>query len=141
MAVDKKEKGTQKCVIKRKRKFGSCKNCLEATQLENKTNYLDKNKISKDWIEKNHKEFIRNNKSILKTQQLFKSERHNVFTEEINKFPFSSNDDKRKQSIDLIETDAYGTIKDLLNGKKEIKCSSIIRWFYSTINAVKQSTK
>ena len=28
---------------------------------------------------------MRNNKSILKKQQRFKSERHNVFTEEINK--------------------------------------------------------
>ena len=38
---------------------------------------------------------MRNNKSILKTQQRFKSERHNVFTEEINKIALSSNDDKR----------------------------------------------
>ena len=59
----------------------------------------------------NHKEFIRNNKSILKTQQRFKSERHNVFTEEINKIALSSNNDKRMQSIDSIETYAYGTSK------------------------------
>ena len=39
-----------------------------------------------------------------KTQQRFKSERHNVFTEEINKIALSSNDDKSLQSIDLIET-------------------------------------
>ena len=32
---------------------------------------------------------MRNNKSILKTQQRFKSERHNVFTEEINKITLS----------------------------------------------------
>ena len=32
---------------------------------------------------------------MLKTQQWFKSERHNVFTEEINKIALSSNDDKR----------------------------------------------
>ena len=38
---------------------------------------------------------MRNNKSILKTQQRFKSERHNVFTKEINKIALSSNDDKR----------------------------------------------
>ena len=36
-----------------------------------------------------HKQFIRNNKSILKTQQRFKSERHNVFIEEINKIALS----------------------------------------------------
>ena len=32
---------------------------------------------------KNHKKFIRSNKSILKTQQRLKSERHNVLTAEI----------------------------------------------------------
>ena len=37
-------------------------------------------------------------------QQRFKSERHNAITKEINKIALSSNDDKRKQSIDLIET-------------------------------------
>ena len=31
------------------------------------------------------KEIIKYNKLMLKTQQRFKSERHNVFTEEINK--------------------------------------------------------
>ena len=31
---DKKTKGTKKLVIKRKLKFESCKNCLEATELE-----------------------------------------------------------------------------------------------------------
>ena len=31
----KKEKGTKKCVIKRKLKFGNYRNCLETTQLDN----------------------------------------------------------------------------------------------------------
>ena len=44
---DKKAKGTKKCVTKRKLKFENYKNCLEATQLENKINYLEKNKIDK----------------------------------------------------------------------------------------------
>ena len=39
----------------------------------------------------------KNKKLILKTQQMFKSERHNVFTEEINKIALSLNDDKRMQ--------------------------------------------
>ena len=56
---------------------------------------------------------MRNNKLILKTQQRFKSERHTVFTEEINKIALGSNDDKRLQSVDSIETYAYGTSKDL----------------------------
>ena len=41
---------------------------------------------------------------MLKTQESFKSERHNVFTEEIKKNTLSSNGDKRIQSIDSIET-------------------------------------
>ena len=36
---------------------------------------------------------VKNNKLISKTQQKFKSERHNVFTEEINQIALSSNDD------------------------------------------------
>ena len=40
---------------------------------------------------------------------MLKSERHKVFTEEINKIAFSSNDDKRMQSIDSTETYTYGT--------------------------------
>ena len=47
---------------------------------------------------------IRNNKSVIKIQQRFKSERHNVLTEEINNISLSSNDDKRMASIDSIET-------------------------------------
>ena len=40
---DKKAKGTKKCVIKRKLKFQDYKNCLEAAQIENKINHLQKN--------------------------------------------------------------------------------------------------
>ena len=40
---DKKAKGTKKCVIKRNIKFENYKNCLEATQLNNKIKYLEKN--------------------------------------------------------------------------------------------------
>ena len=45
---DKKAKGTKKCIIKRKLKFESYKNCLEAARIENKINYLEKNKIDVD---------------------------------------------------------------------------------------------
>ena len=43
----------------------------------------------------------------MKTQQRFKKDRHNVLSEEINKIALSSNDDKRMESIDLIETYVY----------------------------------
>ena len=78
-------------------------------------------------LKKVHKKFIKNKKLILKTQQSFKSERHNIFTEEINKMALCLNSDKRIQSIDLIETYAYGTSKDLVIQKEEIKCNNIIK--------------
>ena len=61
----KKAKGTKKCVIKRVLKFNDYKDCLL------------KNEV------------------VLKPQQRFKSERHNAYTEEINKIALSSNDEKR----------------------------------------------
>ena len=48
---------------------------------------------------------------VLQRQQRFKSERHNVFTDEINKIALNSNDDEGIQSIDSIETYAYRTKK------------------------------
>ena len=104
---DKKAKAAKKCVIKRKLKFGNYKNSLEATQFDNKLNYLGNNKINVDIFKKDHKDFIKNTKLVLQTQQIFKSERHNIFTEEINEVALSLNDDNRMQSIDLIETYAY----------------------------------
>ena len=126
---DKKAKGTKKCVIKRKLKFKNYKNCLEATQLGNKMNYLEKKKLTQivSFVTKKHREFIKNNKSILKTKQKFKSGKHNIFTEKINKITLISNDDKRMQPIDSIETYAYGTSKVLVSEKEEIKCSNLIK--------------
>ena len=64
---------------------------------------------------------------ISKIQQRFKSERHNAFTEEIHKIALSSNDDKRIQSIYLIETFAYEMSKDLVSEKEETKCNNIVK--------------
>ena len=33
------------------------------------------------------------------------------------------------QPIDSIETYAYGTSKDLVSDKEEIKCNNIIKWY------------
>ena len=76
---DKKAKGTKKFVMKRRLRFNDYKDCLL------------KNKIA------------------LKSQQRFKSERHGVYTEEINKIALSSNDDKRLQTFDRITSYPYGT--------------------------------
>ena len=55
---------------------------------------------------------------------MFKSEKRNNLTEEINKIALSSNNDKRIQSIDSIESYVYGASKDLVSDKKEIKCNN-----------------
>ena len=76
---DKKAKGTKKCVIKRRFKFNYYKGCLL------------------------------NNEIILKSQQRLKSERHDVYTEEVNKISLSYYDDKRLQTFDRITSYPYGT--------------------------------
>ena len=75
----KKSKGTKKCVIKREIMF------------ENYTDCLFDDKI------------------ILKQQQRFKSNHHKVYTEEVNKIALSSNDDKRLQTFNVIQTYPSGT--------------------------------
>ena len=52
----------------------------------------------------NNKEFIKNNKLVLKWQQRFRSETHNVFTEEVHKTALNAHNYKRMQSIFSIET-------------------------------------
>ena len=75
----KKAKGTKKCDIKRVLKFNDYRNCLLT------------------------------DKVVLKSQQRFKSERRDVYTEEFNKITLSSNDDKRLQTFGKITTYPYGT--------------------------------
>ena len=50
-----------------------------------------------------------NNKAILKSQQRFKSEAHNVYTEEVNKIVLRSIDDKRLQTYDRITSYPFVT--------------------------------
>ena len=76
---DKKAKRTKKCVVKRRLKFNDYKDCLL------------------------------NNEIILKSQQRFKSEGNNVYTEEVSKIALNSNDDKRLQTYDRIASYPYGT--------------------------------
>ena len=52
---------------------------------------------------------------------------HNVITEEIDKITLSSNDDKRIQSAESIETYVYGTSKDVVIEKEEIKCNNVTK--------------
>ena len=75
---DKQAKGTKKCVIKRMVKLNDYKNCL-----------------LKDEV-------------ILKSQQRFISEKHDAYTENINKIELSNNDDKGIVSSDKITSYPYG---------------------------------
>ena len=50
-----------------------------------------------------------------------------IFTEEIKMIVLISNNDKRMQSIDLIETYAHGRSKDLVSEKEDIKCNYRIK--------------
>ena len=52
---------------------------------------------------KNYTDCLFNDKIILKSQQRFKSDHHEVYTEEVNKIALSSDDNKRLQIRDLME--------------------------------------
>ena len=75
----KKAKGAKKCVIKRELLF------------------------------ENYKNSFFNDETILKSQQRFKSDYHEVYTEEVTKIALSSNDDKRLQTFDKVVTYPYVT--------------------------------
>ena len=78
--------------------------CLEVTQLETKINQSRNNKLDMNSLRETHEEFIKNNKLILNSQQKIRSEKHNVFTEKVNKVALSANDHKIMQLIGSIET-------------------------------------
>ena len=65
--------------------------------------------INKELTLENYKESVLKNKTIAKSQLRFKSDPHNVYTEEINKIAVSSNDDNRLQTFDGITTYPIGT--------------------------------
>ena len=75
--IDKKAKGTKKCVIKKMIKFDDYKKCLL------------------------------NDKVILRSQRRFISKKHDVYTEDVNKIALSNDDDKRIISSDKITSYPY----------------------------------
>ena len=77
---DKKVKGTKKCIIKKMIKFNDYKKCLL------------------------------NGKIILKSQQRFLSNKHDVYTENVNKIALSNNDDKRIVLSNKITSYPYGYV-------------------------------
>ena len=77
---DKKAKGTKKCIIKKMIKFNDYKKCLL------------------------------NDKVMLKPQKRFISNKHDVYTENINKIALSNNDDKRIVLSNKITSYPYGYV-------------------------------
>ena len=67
-------------MAKRKLKSEDYEHSLEATQLENKINKLEKNKFEINRLRENHKEYIENNKLKLKPPQRYSNQKHHVFT-------------------------------------------------------------
>ena len=65
----------------------------ELNQFEREINYLEKYKLAVGSQEKIIKKFIKINKLILKSQQSFTSEKHNVFIEEVSKTALTAIDD------------------------------------------------
>ena len=64
---------------------------------------------------------------ILKLHQRFRSKKHNVFTEQVNKITLSGTGDKRIQSINSAKTYGYGMRKDLVCKNEETKCNKVIK--------------
>ena len=75
---EKKAEGTKKCVIKNKIKFDEYKMCLF------------------------------NNNPVIRSQEVFKSEFHDVYTLQLNKIGLSSNGDKKLQTYVKITSYPYG---------------------------------
>ena len=82
-------------------------------------------KLMKIVFKKVIKNSQKNNELIVIAQKIFKSKKHNAFTEEINKIALSSNDSRKVLSFDSRETYSYGTRKDLVSEKEDVKCSNI----------------
>ena len=83
----KKAKGTKKCVIKQKITFENYKDCLF------------------------------NNKTVYRSQEIFKRYYHNAYKEEVNKIVLSTMDDKRLQTSDKITTYPYVTNEMMMINK------------------------
>ena len=58
---------------------------------------------------KNYRDSLFSNKIIMQSQLRFKSDHHNVYTEEVNKIALNSSDNKRLQTFDGVTTYPYGT--------------------------------
>ena len=70
---------------------------------------IKKRDIKRRLMFQNYKDSLFNNKNILKWQLRFKSNHHDVYTEEVNKITLSSNDNERWETFDWVTTYPHGT--------------------------------
>ena len=70
--------------------------------------------IKRKLMLKNYNDCLFHGEVVLKSRQRFKSNHHKVYTEEANKIALSSDDDKRLQTFDAMETYPYGTTNETL---------------------------
>ena len=89
----KKTKGVKRCAIKRRLMF------------------------------ENYKDSLFNNKAIMRSQLRFKSDHHNVYTQEVNKITLNSSENKRLQTFDRVTTYSYGT-----NAFKYAKVKCLVKY-------------
>ena len=76
-------------------------------------------------VQRQLQKLVKTNKLILESQHKLRSEKYNVFIEEVKEIALNTKDDKRIQSIDSMETYVYGRSKDLIRKYDEIKCNNI----------------
>ena len=66
-------------------------------------------KVKREITFKSYADALFNDEIIIRSQQRFRSNHHNVCTEEVNQIALTSNDDKRIQTFDKVTTFPYGT--------------------------------
>ena len=76
-------------------------------------------------VQRQLQKLVKSNKLILESQHKLRSEKYNVFIEEVKEIALNTKDDKRIQSIDSMETYVYGRSKDLIRKYDEMKCNNI----------------
>ena len=84
----------------------------------------------------NYTDCLFNDKIILESQQRFKNDYHNVYTEQINKIAISSNDDKSLQTFDKITTYPYRT-----NAFKACKSEMLSKYKWLILMIIQMKTK
>ena len=88
-----------------------------------------------------YKKALFDNETIRCTQQRFKSDYHNIYTQTVHKTAFDNKDDKRIQSYDGKHTYPYGIEKDLINKSETDSRSKPISSYYEKTIILKRVNK